>query len=329
MPFLPGTKESYIGALLENIIYGVYLSVFLECCMLFYNKRKNGETVHAYLLLTTGLMFILITTRCIIDTYHCIIAFDVPNLYLGPPNSALGIVGNACCILVTLVADVFIVFRTFILSARRWLAILIPSLFLLANFVVAVFAMVTFSGASTTVWTSVDWMNAFLSLTLCTNIICTGLIAFRIIQNYRQLVLASPRNASRPDSIRILSVVVESAVIYTAVLVATLIVARLKSLAIYILIDCLSPTIGLVFLYIIIRVSRGTSYGEIRKHESPSFIDQYSSNNRVLRSRQNISTRGAPQGDFEIKLERTRQVEVTDGAFSSDELDGPGGTIKV
>jgi hypothetical protein len=41
--------------------------------------------------------------------------------------------------------------------------------------VVAVFAMVTFSGASTTVWTSVDWMNAFLSLTLCTNIICTGM----------------------------------------------------------------------------------------------------------------------------------------------------------
>jgi hypothetical protein len=91
-------------------------------------------------------MFILITTvrshsysdritvcevcsQHIIDTYHCIIVFgefnfiikfvrlcqghklliDIPNLYLGPPNSALGIAGNSCCILVTLVADVFIV----------------------------------------------------------------------------------------------------------------------------------------------------------------------------------------------------------------------------
>jgi hypothetical protein len=76
-------------------------------------------------------------------------------------------------------------------------------------------------------------------------------------------------------------------------------------------------------------VSRGTSYGEIRKHESPSFIDQYSSNNRVLQSRQNIATQGALQSDFEIKLERTRQVEVTGSAFSNDKLDGPGRTIKV
>ncbi|KAJ7796585.1 hypothetical protein B0H14DRAFT_2914047 [Mycena olivaceomarginata] len=329
MSILPRTKDLSIGPLLENIIYGVYLSVFLECCMLFYNKKKNGETVHTYLLVTTGLMFSLITARCIIDNYHLIIAFDNASLDLGPPNSVLGITGTTCWVLVTVVADMFIVFRTFVVWGRRWTATIIPSLLLLANLVVAILALATFSGADTTLWSSVDWMNALISLTLCTNVVCTGLIAFRIIHTYRQVASIISRNAGRPESTRILSIIIESAAIYTAVLVATLVVARLRGFAIFILMDCLCPTIGLVFLYIIIRVSRGTSYGDVKIHETPTILDQYSSNNRVSRSRQNSSIRGAAQSDFQIKLEPIRFAEVMEGAFSSDEPSGPEGNLKV
>ncbi|KAJ7693979.1 hypothetical protein B0H14DRAFT_3044588 [Mycena olivaceomarginata] len=322
MSILPRTKDLSIGTrLLTSSLTGVYLSVFLECCMLFYNKKKNGETVHTYLLVTTGLMFSLITARCIIDNYHLIIAFDNASLDLGPPNSVLGITGTTCWVLVTVVADMFIVFRTFVVWGRCWTAIIIPSLLLLANLVVAILALATFSGANTTLWSAVDWMNALISLTLCTNVVCTGLIAFRIIHTYRQVALIISRNAGRPESTRILSIIIESAAIYTAVLVATLVVARLRGFAIFILMDC--------FLYIIIRVSRGTSYGDVKIHETPTILDQYSSNNRVSRSRQNSSIRGAAQSDFQIKLEPIRFAEVMEGAFSSDEPSGPEGNLKV
>ncbi|KAJ7234878.1 hypothetical protein B0H12DRAFT_1238930 [Mycena haematopus] len=59
---------------------------------------------------------------------------------------------------------------------------------------------------------------------------------------------------------RAVSAIVESAAIYTLLLVSTLISNNRDSFVIFTLFDCIPPTIGLVFSYIIIRVSRGTSY---------------------------------------------------------------------
>ncbi|KAJ7234884.1 hypothetical protein B0H12DRAFT_1142310, partial [Mycena haematopus] len=75
MPLTPGTKESYLGALLENIIYGFYLSAFTECCIIFRMKERKRDVKQKYVIFTAVLMFVLITTRCIIDTYHCVAAF--------------------------------------------------------------------------------------------------------------------------------------------------------------------------------------------------------------------------------------------------------------
>jgi hypothetical protein len=83
------------------------------------------------------------------------------------------------------------------------------------------------------------------------------------------------------------------------------------------------------FLYIIIRVSCGTSYGDVRIHETPTILAQYSSNNHVSRSQQNVSTRSASQSEFEIKLESIRPVEGMEGAFSGEDLGRPGGNLKV
>ncbi|KAJ6560372.1 hypothetical protein B0H19DRAFT_1260982 [Mycena capillaripes] len=328
MAVLPGTKESYAGALLENIIYGFYLSAFLECCMLFYKQKQRGA-IHAYLLATTSLMFIFITTRCVIDTYRCVVAFDSGYFHVVKGNAdvdfglrtpKLAVFGSVCWLLVTLVADVFIVFRTFIVWNRRWLVIIIPSLLCLANTITSVLAIISLSdldGAS--MWSVVDWLNAVVSLTLSTNIICTGLISFRIIRVYRQVAGMVSRKLGRSDSIKILSVIVESAAIYTTVLLATLVVARIEGFAVYILIDCLSPTIGLVFSYIIIRVRRGISYGESPVDATAGSL-RFQPNSRAFESGQGISM---PSVEIQIRLntERTTHGEgmEMEGPSANDE----------
>ncbi|KAF7368467.1 hypothetical protein MVEN_00169900 [Mycena venus] len=263
MPIIPGIKESYVGALLENIIYGVYLSMFRECCILFYKKKSQG-TLHLYPLATTFLMFIAITMRCIIDTYRCAVAFDNAEVDPGPSNSTLGILGTTCWVVLTIVADMFIVYRAFIVWGRSRPVVIIPSLLVLANMVIGIFGIMALD-SNTTLWSPVDWMNALISLTLCTNVICTGLISFQIIRVHRRIAWMASTDSSR-DTIRIVSIIVESAAVYTAMLAATLVVARLRGFGIFILVDCLSPTIltqndfkGLIFSSIIIRVSRGTS----------------------------------------------------------------------
>ncbi|KAF8166331.1 hypothetical protein K438DRAFT_1984376 [Mycena galopus ATCC 62051] len=320
---------------------GVYLSVFAKCCVVFYKRKRARETVRVYLLVTTGLRFILITMRCFIDTYRCIITLNDVDLDPGPPNSFLGVLETSCWILITMTADVFIVFRALVVWNRRWLISIIPSLLVLANSVIAVFAIVFFISPSTTWWSPVDWMNAFISLTLCINVICTGLIAFRIIQVHRQVAWIISRTSVRPANIRILSVVVESAAIYTAVLVATLVMARLRGFAIIVLMDCLSPTIvrnlplhslrhlekrneilkiqGLIFSSIIIRIGRGTSY-ESTMDGPPTILNQHRANVSSLEFAQlhtGIS-------DFQITLERTTRVPVKmTSSLTSDEVDGP------
>ncbi|KAF7376696.1 hypothetical protein MSAN_00086600 [Mycena sanguinolenta] len=225
MPLTPGTKEVYLGALLGNIIYGFYLSAFVECCVVFVRvKEERTDARQKYIIFTAALMFLLITTRCIINTYRCVAAFNVAEDFvgIGNPDSTLDLIANACWFLLTAFADAFIIFRTYIVWERNWLVIIIPVLLCLANLGSSIWLMTALADLkfSPTVWESIAYksMNLFLVLTLCTNIICTALISFRILRIYREV-----SSTSRMYRMRAVSAVVESAAIYTLVLVGALI----------------------------------------------------------------------------------------------------------
>ncbi|KAK7024994.1 hypothetical protein R3P38DRAFT_2952170 [Favolaschia claudopus] len=266
MPIVPGTRESYIGVFLENIIYGVYLSVFVECLRLVANRKARGAK-HIYLVATTLIMFILITMRCVIDTYRCVVAFDGADLNWGAPNSPLGILTNLCWVLVTPVADIFIVFRT---------VIVLPALLSLANlgrnspFVLARNMNSAISGTKIA-------LNAFMSLSLCTMFFMDGCLTTR-----------------RPsEHLRVLSVLVESAAIYTLLLIAIMIVDQ--SFVSFILINCASPTI--------VRSSRGTSYGE--NSITATNVSSIAVRANTSTWRQSYVTSPGDHSEVQINLEQT------------------------
>ncbi|KAF7342909.1 hypothetical protein MSAN_02007300 [Mycena sanguinolenta] len=309
MPLAPATKESYLGAFLENIIYGFYLSAFVECCTLFWMKKKRREAKQKYVIITAILMFILITMRCIIDTYRCVAAFDADDAEfgIGAPNSTLALLTNACWFFLTPIADAFIIFRTFIVWNRNWHIIILPSILCLANFGSCFWVIIALSdlnmGLNPSVWHNVVYksINLFLSLTLCTNVICTALIAFRILRIHRQLRWMST-----------------SAAIYTLLLIATLISNSVSSYVNFILFNCTPPTIGLVFSYIIIRVSRGTSCEEnatstetMRFRRAPQTMTQAHEMAVQIRLEREVETQAAgphdmmKHADMDIDIDRT------------------------
>jgi hypothetical protein len=59
------------------------------------------------------------------------------------------------------------------------------------------------------------------------------------------------------------------------------------------------------FSYIIIRVSRGTSYGESTVNGTTTSLGRYRPNNRPFDSGQSFSTRSAGKSEVQIRLERT------------------------
>ncbi|KAF7376726.1 hypothetical protein MSAN_00089800 [Mycena sanguinolenta] len=268
MPLTPGTKESYLGAFLECIIYGFYLSTFIECCILFRRNERRKDMKQTYVIFTAVVMFVFITVRCIIDTYRCVAAFDItdPNgdFGLGDPNTTLDLVTNAFWFFLTPFADAFIIFRTFHVWNRNWFVIILPVLLCLANIGSSIWVMIALANLETglgpTLWGNIVFksLNLFLSLTLCTNIVCTAFISFRIMRIHREITLLSS-SLTPTYTVRAISIIVESAAIYTLVLVGALVSNRANSFVNFAFFDCTPPTIGLVFSYIIIRVSRGTA----------------------------------------------------------------------
>ncbi|KAJ6542889.1 hypothetical protein B0H19DRAFT_1076919 [Mycena capillaripes] len=231
----PGTKESFIGVFLENIIYGN-----------FFPEWRADD-------------------RCVLDTVRCI---EISGVEFTLPNNSLNAVTNTSWFLLTTIADAFIIFRTFVVWNRNWVVIILPTLLCVANLGSSIWldvSLLEFNPDNESVFQNnvVKSTNAFIALTLCTNLICTGLISFRIFRVHRRVVGIARGGSSGLASIKIISIIVESATMYTLLLIATLICERVGSYVNYILFDCqVPPTIGLVFSYIIIRVSRNTSYGE-------------------------------------------------------------------
>ncbi|KAJ7749370.1 hypothetical protein B0H16DRAFT_1551214 [Mycena metata] len=301
MPFAAGTKESFLGAFLENIIYGVYLSAFIECCTLFWRRGKPRNGKQFYLMSSAGLMFLLITIRCIIDTYRCVVTFNTVDADFGVPNSTLGLVTNACWFYLTPLADFFIIFRTYVVWNGSWPIIALPLIRGLANlgssFWVTV-ALVQLNTDGPAIWGNIAWksLNTFLSLSLATNVICTGaLVSFRILQIHRGVTAAGMTNVGPRFGIKLVSVIVESAAIYTLLLVGILISNSVNSFVSFVFFDC--------FSYIIIRVSRGTSYGD--DTDVPSGIDfghrTAASERFELGHSHNI--RSGSQGEVQVRLE--------------------------
>ncbi|KAJ7751439.1 hypothetical protein B0H16DRAFT_832027 [Mycena metata] len=269
----PGTKETFLGAFLADILYGLYLSAFIECCSLLWRKHKNPNIKQMYLMATTGLMFALITTTIITSTYRCVKTFDTVDADIGPPNSIPGLIMNSCWLFVTPVADAFIIFRTFVVWNGNWWIILLPTILCvvgLGSSIWNVIALTRVGGLGAGIWGNIAWeaVNTFLSASLAINVLCTALISFRILQMRRRLVATGMATAGSGPGMRVVAIIVESAALYTLLLVATIITTSVGTFVNFIFLSLLPPAIGVVFSYIIIRVSRGTSYGD--ETDSPS-----------------------------------------------------------
>ncbi|KAJ7754599.1 hypothetical protein B0H16DRAFT_1832669 [Mycena metata] len=304
-----GTKESYIGVFIGNILYGFYLSVFIESSLLLWRKQKGTRASSKYVIATSALMFILITMRCVIDTVRCIVAFDNEGISFGPPNTTLGVITNACWLMVTAVGDAFLIYRTFIVWKRNWLIIILPTLLFLANFACAIwilYSFITFDVTKPIFGPITMSINAFGYLTLFTNLLCSGLISFRILSVRRKVTGLVSGNSGRSDDLaaRVVSIMVESAATYTLLLVVQLVTSSLNSYISYIATDCTPATIGIVFSYIIIRVSRGSSYGDSTISAPPTSRSRERANGTTYE----LSTRNQLSGtrtEVQVKLERT------------------------
>ncbi|KAJ7106764.1 hypothetical protein C8R44DRAFT_805775 [Mycena epipterygia] len=261
---------------------------------------------NTYIMVTIFLMFLFIT------------AVHDPELDFGPPNTTLGILTNTCSALATAVADVFVIFRTFTVWNRNWFVIILPSLLFLGNVgsaIWAIVALITYNPMIETPFFVAHPVNAFIALSLCTNLLCTALISFRILHFNRQVVgVLSPGS----DITRAISVIIESAAIYTLVLTASLITYSRNNYVSYILFDCLISAYN-EFSYIIIRVRRGTSFGDSTEIKSTTIDSEGGPRRPTIELGSNRNTRSGTQSEVQVRLEQVLHHHRDEDTASNDD----------
>ncbi|KAJ7770070.1 hypothetical protein B0H16DRAFT_1517176 [Mycena metata] len=195
---------------------------------------------------TTGSMFILITTNIIISTSRCVIAFDTADADIGPPNSLTGVIMNSCWLFVTPIADAFIIFRTFVVWNENWWIILFPTILCVVGLGSSIWNVIALTkvGAYAGIWGNTAWaaVNTFLSVSMATNVICTALISFCILHMRHQILTTGAVTATAGQGMHVVAVIVESVHLINIFHDPCQCTAQSS--------------------YIIIRVSRGTSYGD-------------------------------------------------------------------
>ncbi|KZV84022.1 hypothetical protein EXIGLDRAFT_776977 [Exidia glandulosa HHB12029] len=260
----PGVQEALVGIFLETLLYGAFFVISVDCARALRHRMLSGNT-HWYMLSTFVALFIFITMRVVVDLKRTIVSFCNPSdegaIDLGAPASVESIMTNLLLVLITVTADMFLVYRIYIVWKRTFYIIIVPILLCLGTagggiYVVYCLANAVPKNGIAAYLRIATAFSYFLYFTLAANVFGTLLIAGRIFWIRRQ----SARTRSGTDAVtHIVTLIVESAAIYSAVLIAEITVIARGSHADFLFINLIGPLVGIVFAYIIIRASSSTS----------------------------------------------------------------------
>jgi len=252
-------KANFLALILETLLYGVFCVLFVASISVI--VRRRGASVNSRLLVTISVIWILSTLHWILDVIRGVQAFVELERggalqYFLDLSNPLQAAKTAVYVTLTLVGDGFLIFRCFMVWGARWYMIIVPAMLLCGTGVGGYGATYEFSkaapGAEVFLPAIVPWITSFISLTLCTNVVCTCLIAIRILR-----IGNGVRNtvATQNLSLNALTVLAESAALYSGSVLSLMITYLLDSNAQYTVLDLTAPLIGITFSIIVIRVS--------------------------------------------------------------------------
>ncbi|CAL1707488.1 unnamed protein product [Somion occarium] len=245
-----------IGTLLDAIGYGIYLALLPQGFNVLRKKGIRGRLM-TYLFFTLLVSFLTITVHIGSDIARVMEAFTVNSnqtfaaeRYYENLATSLNVTKNSCYIIITMVSDALIVFRTFILWENNPWVIAIPALLLGADIDKPEQRII-----HAPTW---DLVKYFSAVTLALNVLCTVLLAYRIWRTQRMINRLWPRK--NRTLCRAFGIVVETAAIYSVSLFAILGMAIAESPCLFIVLNPMPPLIGIVFFYIVLRSSTNNQY---------------------------------------------------------------------
>ncbi|KAG1847096.1 hypothetical protein C8R48DRAFT_615909 [Suillus tomentosus] len=267
---MPLDTAAIFSTAMEGILYGFSVLMFVGTMWALTRKRRMKEinrtnTAVAFMLL------ILSTAHMIVDivrleqglvTYRDTFPGG-PAAFFADVTQTTFVVKNIMYSLQTMLGDGMVIYRCYVVWQSVWI-IIVPSLLWIAMTVCAFCADYKLSNATSEAGDvfakpTGQWITAFYTMSLASNLLASGCLAYRIWRMERNVSAIRTSNKSMMPIVRVLA---DAAILYSVTILTGLVCFVEANNGQYIILDMTMPIISIAFYMIIIRMAmKTTRYG--------------------------------------------------------------------
>jgi hypothetical protein len=248
-----------MSSVLEGILYGFSVLMFVGAIWIMTYKRRACDVNRPAVAVAT-LLFLLSTAHVVVGIIRIedgLVTYreTFPGgsvAFFADASQKTWVVKNAIITLQTLLGDGVVIYRCYVVWQSVWI-IIIPCMMWCGIAVLGIFAVYEFSQApSNNLFTKTGHLvAAFIILTLATNLLSSGLLAYRIWMSERSVSGIRATKGKMP----LLRVLVDGAILYSAALCSSIICFALSNNGLYVMADLNVPTISITFYMVFIRIA--------------------------------------------------------------------------
>ncbi|KAL1762037.1 hypothetical protein FB107DRAFT_254543 [Schizophyllum commune] len=265
-------RTNFIGAILCGSAWGILLTVaFMTVQALLASLRSNPHWSRTAMPL---LAFVVIIVAC--GTLNFAGNTDISRrmfvenrMYPGGPSMFLNdhyddpmnVLGNAGYIIANFFADALLLYRCYVVWAKRWWIIVIPGCVFIASTTMSIFLLYQVSQPTESLWLHVDVGLTYFSLSLAVNLLLTLLIVGRLLSLSNQVTrMLGPQHARTYTSVAAL--LVESAAPYAVANLIFIVTYGIGSPGSNVVLPVLSQIMCTSSVLIILRVANGRAWSQ-------------------------------------------------------------------
>ncbi|KAG2144617.1 hypothetical protein DEU56DRAFT_979173 [Suillus clintonianus] len=179
-----------------------------------------------------------------------------PSAYFADVSQQTYVIKHSIYVLQTLLADGVVIYRCYVVWQSVWIVVL-PIMLWCSVAVTGVIALYSVSQAGTGsgifLHALAQWVTAFFASTIATNLLSSGLLAYRIWTIQRSI--SGVHTTARSTVMPIVRVLVDAAILYSAALLTALILFVRGNNGQDAVVDLAMPIMSIAFYMVLIRIA--------------------------------------------------------------------------
>ncbi|KAI0700190.1 hypothetical protein BC835DRAFT_1412211 [Cytidiella melzeri] len=249
---------------LEALVYGFLICIFAGSVYVNLTLRRNQDAHSKVMFALSGLMFLFASIHVAMNCYRMIEAYVIHRNDPGGPVAHIGALApwdhvfkDTIYATQEMLGDAVAIYRTWVVWGRDWRPVIVPCCLLVVSLVsgYSVCGLYPTEDPNSTVFDPrlTQWIRTFYAISVVQSGLTTGLMAYRIWQTDKRS--ATYRTNRESNLMPILRILIESASIQFIAEVILLSLYSANYNAQYMLLELITPLVGITFNAITVRIA--------------------------------------------------------------------------